>query len=106
VTPDAVKADALDAISRFLHPVHGGPDGTGWQIGQAVFSSDVFRAIKPEDDVGYVASVQVRAGTPGYPGSRPFAPGDLGASVRVADYELVCAATPAEQQDLITVKTD
>ena len=84
--------------------MRGGPDGTGWRIGQQVFSSDVFRAIKPDDDVGYVASVQVVAGTPDPPGDRPFNPPSPGASVRVADYELVCAAAPADQK--ITVKMD
>lgn len=101
-----VKDDVLAAVARFLHPVHGGPDGTGWRIGQAVFSSDVFRAIRPEDDIGYVASVQVDAGTPDPAGTRPPGTGKTGASVRLADYELVCAAPRADQEPKITVSED
>ena len=100
-----VAADTLKNIADFLHPVHGGPEGKGWRIGQPVFSSDVFRAIKPEDDVGYVASVQVDAGTPDYTGGRPQT-GKTGASVRLADFELVCAALTAEQEPKIKVNME
>ena len=101
----AVRDDVLAALERFLHPVHGGPDGTGWRIGQPVLSSDVFRAIKPQDDVGYVASVQVDAGPPDHPGDR-VPTTKTGASVRPDDYQLVCAATRDEQASKITVESE
>jgi predicted phage baseplate assembly protein len=103
-----VKADTLARIMAFLHPTRGGRDGTGWQAGQPVFVSDLFRAIMPPEDVGYISGLQIRADIPAYhfpplnPGGtaanynaaleRPFPLSPLGASVRVADYELVCAA--------------
>jgi hypothetical protein len=62
----------------------------------------------PAEDVGYISGLQIRADIPAYhfpplnPGGtagnysaeleRPFPLSPLGASVRVADYELVCAA--------------
>jgi predicted phage baseplate assembly protein len=114
-----VKADTLDLIRAFLHPTRGGPDGAGWQVGQAVFTSDLFRAIMPSDDLGYIATLQVRPDIPAYhfpplnpqgttanysdATERPFPLGPLGASVRVADYELVCAAADGSHQ--ITVNT-
>jgi hypothetical protein len=62
----------------------------------------------PPDDVGYISSLQVRPDVPAYhfppinPGGtannwkpeleRPVPISPLGASVRLADYELVCSA--------------
>ena len=62
----------------------------------------------PAEDLGYISSLQVRPDIPAYhfppinPGGtsgnfrdeleRPFKLSPLGASVRLADYELVCAA--------------
>jgi len=89
-----LKAQTLARIATFLHPTRGGPGGAGWQVGQPVFGSDLFRAIMPPDDVGYVSELKVGAGAPLYGTERPFDTPDRGASVRLADYELVCAADP------------
>ena len=69
----------------------------------------------PPEDIGYISSLQIRADIPAYhfpplnPAGttgnfnaaleRPFALSPLGASIRVADYELVCAA--ADSQHII-----
>jgi predicted phage baseplate assembly protein len=103
-----VKTDTLDRIRRFLHPTRGGPANQGWEVGQPVFTSDLFRAIMPPQDVGYIASLQVKPDIPAYhfppinpagtPDNyradleRPFPLSPFLASVRLADYELVCAA--------------
>ncbi|WP_285479084.1 baseplate J/gp47 family protein [Amycolatopsis sp. NBRC 101858] len=111
-----VKADMLDKIKAFLHPARGGPDGRGWQVGQPVVVSDLFRAITPPEDTAFLSSLLVKpdipvyhlpplnpAGTTGNWSNleRPFALSDYGAAVRVADYELVCAA--ADNLHTITV---
>ncbi|MCX5357759.1 putative baseplate assembly protein [Streptomyces sp. NBC_00124] len=108
-----VRADTLARIAAFLHPTRGGPDGTGWRVGQNVYTSDLFRAVMPAADLGYLSTLQVRPDTPAYhypplnptgtdtnynPNlERPFALSGFGASVRLADYELVCAAVPGKQ---------
>jgi predicted phage baseplate assembly protein len=111
VDEEAIKTETLSRIAAFLHPTHGGPDGTGWQVGQHVFSSDLFRAIMPSEDVGYISNLQVKPGTPAYfpaggdadiDSARPFPLSDFGASVRVADYELVCAADSTEHLTVTT----
>lgn len=107
-----VEAETLGAVRRLLHPTSGGPFGIGWQIGQPVLTSDLFPALSPPEDVGYIALLQVRPGIPLYhfpplnPGGtagnydpeaeRPIRLDPFGASVRVADYELVCAADAHE----------
>jgi hypothetical protein len=109
-----VEAETLDKIRRFLHPTSGGPAGTGWQIGQTVLTSDVFSAISPPDDVGFIGLLQVKPDIPLYhfppinpagtadnynvERERPMRLDPFGASVRVADYELVCAAEKHEIQ--------
>lgn len=95
---DPVRSQTLDRITAFLHPTRGGPGGTGWQVGQPVFSSDLFQAIMPAADLGYISSLQIKPGVPPYVGSadptvaRPFWQPNFAASVRLTDYELVCAA--------------
>jgi Baseplate J-like protein len=103
---ETVKSDTMAAIRRFLHPARGGPDGLGWQVGQPVFTSDVFRAIMPPADLGYIENLQLQPDIPAYhfppinpsgtstnykTTERPYPITAVGASVRVADYELVCA---------------
>jgi hypothetical protein len=87
------------AVERFLHPVYGGPDGHGWQVGQSVYLADVYRAVKPDDRVGYLADLGLVPAVPLYhdparPWSNAERPIDLPTAeaslVRVADYELIC----------------
>jgi hypothetical protein len=105
-----IEADTRARIQTFLHPTRGGPDGTGWQVGEPVFTSDLFRALMPAEDIGFISTLQVKPDIPAYhfppqgPGGpfnadveRPFPLSDFGASVRVADYELVCAAADTAQ---------
>lgn len=93
VEPAAVEAEVRERIAAFLHPTRGGPTGTGWGVGQHVFSSDLFRAVMPDDQVGFIQRITVAPGEPAYPGPRPeaFRDAEAGAAVQVADYELVCA---------------
>lgn len=103
----AVAAETDARISAFLHPTCGGADGSGWQVGQAVYIADLFKAIMPADNVGFISKVAIEAQVPLYhqpplgPGGgwddlreRPFSLslGVPGAAVRLADYELVCSA--------------
>jgi predicted phage baseplate assembly protein len=98
---DPVRSQTLGRITAFLHPTRGGAGGAGWQVGQPVFSSDLFQAIMPAADLGYISSLQIKPGVPPYIGdadptvARPFWQPNLAASVRLTDYELVCAADPS-----------
>lgn len=94
--------DIARRVEEFFHPVHGGRGGRGWDVGQSVFLADVYQAVKPRDEVGYIASLQLEPETPAYhepplgPGGvwnaneRPDALSDPGPLVRVVDYELIC----------------
>ncbi len=97
--PDPTTSDQLmneiDAkIKTFLHPVLGGPEGNGWEVGQDIIISSLFDYIKPDSDIGFIASLGIQALTPLYP--PPDRPYPLGANpdvwVKLADYELICSA--------------
>jgi predicted phage baseplate assembly protein len=102
-TVAAASLELERRIRRFLHPVHGGPDGRGWQVGQHVLIADLYRAVMPSDDIGYISYIALTAEQPPIyhlppvgkggawtPGKRPFALALAATAVRVADYELVC----------------
>ena len=111
--PAAITADLRQRLTGFLHPVHGGADGTGWQLGQSVFAANVFQAIMLPRTSATSRTSQIRPDIPAYhfpplnpggtatnfnPLERPLALSGPGPVVQVADYELVCSADPAEHQ--------
>ncbi len=54
-TVDAVQA----AAGAFLHPLTGGPDGTGWALGRDVYRSDLARVIGGVPGVDHVRTLEL-----------------------------------------------
>jgi predicted phage baseplate assembly protein len=54
---DAIVA----ALQKFLDPLGGGPDGTGWPLGRGVYISEILETIAGVAGVDYVVSVQLSA---------------------------------------------
>lgn len=54
---DTVRAEALEALYKFLNPLTGGDDGRGWPFGRPVYKSDIYKLI--EDVPGVVCVDQV-----------------------------------------------
>ena len=46
VEHERLRRSALAAVYRYFHPVHGGPDGTGWPFGRPVQAGDVFAVLQ------------------------------------------------------------
>lgn len=99
-----VQAERGRAIREFLHPVHGGRDGRGWQVGESVYTTDLYRAIQPPADIGYVtvldlAPEELVYGVEGEddehqrPIKAVLGEAGLANQVRLADYELVSCGT-------------
>jgi predicted phage baseplate assembly protein len=82
-------------VTLYFHPVVGGVNGTGWQVGQSVYLGDLYKAIMPPENIGFISALSIQAGTPlpPYTGARPFPVVPPGAWVQLADYELVCLGT-------------
>jgi predicted phage baseplate assembly protein len=56
---DAVRQAAVDALDRLLHPLHGGPDGTGWPFGRAVHVGEVYALLQRLPGVDLVEDVRL-----------------------------------------------
>jgi len=54
-----VKSAVLEALTRFLHPLTGGPEGRGWPFGRDVFLSDVAAVLEAVEGVDYLRSLQL-----------------------------------------------
>ena len=107
-SPNDVKTDIQNKLQLYLHPIYGGLDGQGWQVGQSVFIADLFKAIMPSEDIGFISSLTLAAEIPEYH-FPPLGPGEPtirtsarstlatpGPWVRVADYELICYGTSSQ----------
>ena len=57
-----VEANLREALNAFLHPLSGGPDGRGWEFGQAVHLSQVARLIENCAGVDYASDVRLAVG--------------------------------------------
>lgn len=57
-----LAGDVADALDGFLHPLHGGPDRTGWPLGRDVFRAEVMQVIDEVAGVDHVLSLELRAG--------------------------------------------
>ncbi|GHO90349.1 putative baseplate assembly protein [Reticulibacter mediterranei] len=91
---DDVKTDMQNKLQNYLHPIYGGLDRNGWQVGQSVFIADLFKAIMPDENLGFITSLTMVAETPAYtPSTRPTQPPASQVWVNVAEYELVCYGT-------------
>jgi hypothetical protein len=55
-----VEDTATRMLTAFLHPVDGGPDGTGWPFGRRPWPSDVLRALSTISDIDRVEAVDLR----------------------------------------------
>jgi uncharacterized phage protein gp47/JayE len=99
LTPDPRKSDQLkdeikEKIQKFLHPVLGGPEGNGWEVGQDITISTLFDYIEPGSDIGFISDLSINAQTPLYiPPTRPTFDQSAISNVwvKLADYEIICS---------------
>ncbi|MCI0398146.1 MAG: putative baseplate assembly protein [Chloroflexi bacterium] len=65
VPPEAVQADVLARLYRYLNPITGGPNGEGWPFGRELFLSDVYQCLQGVPNVQFIRNVEMRAAQPG-----------------------------------------
>jgi hypothetical protein len=53
----AAESNARNKLTDFLHPVSGGPDGTGWDFGRSISKSDVFAVLERIPDIDRVENL-------------------------------------------------
>jgi len=61
---EKVQAAAAEALYRFLNPLTGGPDGTGWPFGRTVHAGEVFGVLQKVDGVELVDDVRLFGANP------------------------------------------
>jgi hypothetical protein len=57
----SIELAAKKALARYLHPLTGGPNGSGWGFGRKPHRSDLFRVIEAIHGVEYVRDVRIFA---------------------------------------------
>jgi hypothetical protein len=55
----AVRSRAVAALDRFLHPLNGGPERTGWAFGRDVYLSEVCEVLEQVEGVDHVEEVRL-----------------------------------------------
>ncbi|MGQ0778526.1 MAG: putative baseplate assembly protein [Pseudonocardiales bacterium] len=56
---DPVRGRVRAALEHYLHPLTGGPDGTGWAFGRKPHRSDLFAVAEAVEGVDHVRSLDV-----------------------------------------------
>ena len=96
ILPEKVRQKVESDVTDFLHPLFGGPEGKGWEVGQSITLSSLFEFIQPDPEIGFISEITLQPGTPVYrPPDRPFVESTPGVWVQVADYELICSGNHA-----------
>lgn len=57
-----VEQKAREALKEFLHPLRGGPEGTGWELGRGVYLSDIARVLGEVGGVDFVEEIALSVG--------------------------------------------
>ncbi|WHZ15373.1 MAG: T6SS baseplate protein J-like component [Nitrospira sp.] len=57
-----LQADVLTALTTFLDPLVGGPDGKGWPFGRDVYRAEIMRILCEVSGVDHVVSLALIAG--------------------------------------------
>lgn len=60
-SPVAVAALVEEAITHFLDPLHGGPEGNGWPFGRPVYPAEVYEVVDAVEGVDYAMDVAITA---------------------------------------------
>ncbi|MGJ5751985.1 putative phage baseplate assembly protein [Streptomyces puniciscabiei] len=61
---DRVRDAALAALFRYLNPLHGGPDGTGWPFGRPVQYGEIFGLLQRATGSALVEEIRLFAADP------------------------------------------
>jgi hypothetical protein len=94
VNTTTIKSEIQQVLFNFFHPLTGGPQGTGWEVGQDLFEPDVFNAINAIFDISYVEDLQI-TGAP-----------VTGIRLEIKDHELICPSELSDANYDITIETE
>jgi uncharacterized phage protein gp47/JayE len=91
-----LQARLRAAATAYLHPLYGGADGDGWDIGEDLFASGLFARLQSViGDAGFISQLTVK---PGLEATREQGdsvlakPLDPAVGVGLLDFEMICSA--------------
>ncbi|HYH03972.1 MAG TPA: putative baseplate assembly protein, partial [Bacillota bacterium] len=61
-----IEGRIQERLTRFFHPLTGGPEGEGWEFGRAVYASEVYQIIEETEGVDYVTDLTLLASVQSY----------------------------------------
>ncbi len=56
-----VESEALTRLERFIHPITGGPDQSGWEFGKKICRAEIFALLEGIADVDHVKDLKISA---------------------------------------------
>jgi predicted phage baseplate assembly protein len=62
--PGALENAALDALYAYLHPLRGGPTGSGWPFGRPVNRGEVYSVLQALPGLDYIDDIRLYAANP------------------------------------------
>jgi hypothetical protein len=91
IEDDSLRTDISEVVTNFLHPLRGGLDGQGWQVGQNVMAADLLQVVQAKLDpaFGFISLLTLNRATER--SDDKSLSGNVW--VKLADYEMVCSGT-------------
>jgi len=68
----AVETALRARLNRYIHPLTGGPDETGWEFGRDICLSEIIALAESVEDVDHVEKLALWAGGKAFPGDIPL----------------------------------
>lgn len=62
VLTGSVEKAIKDNLKKFLNPITGGPDGSGWPFGRSVYKSEIYELIDNVNGVDYIDTLKLAQG--------------------------------------------
>ncbi len=87
---DEVELSVLSCLEEFLHPLRGGPEGKGWELGRDVYLSEISAEIESVDGVDHLAGIRMEGSIQQFHldlDSTKYAPFEVPAESRVGTFD-------------------
>lgn len=72
-----VEGRIYDLLQKYFHPLHGGPEGRGWDFGRSVYISEIYAAIESVAGVDHIVDLSLRAPVQLYTMTTAMTTGDI-----------------------------